>query len=247
VAFTPVPHRRLSGEIFRQVVGSLVRGELKSGERLPPESELALRLGVSRTGVREALRMLEQAGLVTIKRGPRGGAFVRETSQSSITQSLALMYQLDHLSRSELTEARHFLEATTARLASERATEEDLEALRQALRISDDDPMSPQAFIRSNNAFHTAVARAAHNRVLLIMLASVQALIDRALAESRLDTLIIARAASDHRRIYEAIAKRQPNRAEAAILEHIESFEHEFRDMYLSDQISYWPIEPDAG
>jgi DNA-binding FadR family transcriptional regulator len=243
--FKRIQQPRLSTHIFRQVMTRLVRGDIKPGERLPPELELASQLGVSRAGVREALRMLEQAGVVAIRRGKRGGAFVRENSHASIIEGLALMYQLDQLTREELAEARHFVEGTTARLAAQRATHEDLERMKQALEPLNEDPLSPQAFIRSNAMFHAAIAHAAHNRVLLIMLQSVQGLIDRGLATARLEPYVISRAMADHRRIYDAIAARKPNRAEAAILEHIESFEDEFREIYSSHEISYWPMNPE--
>jgi DNA-binding FadR family transcriptional regulator len=220
-------------------VDQIARGDLRAGYHLPSEPALAAQFRVSRAGVREALRMLEQAGLVEIKRGARGGAFIRETSPARISEGLALLYEVEGIARDELAEARHMLEATTARLAAVRATEDDLDRMRRALALAEQEPTSHQVFVRSNGAFHAAVGRAAHNRVFEMMLASIHGLIDRSLLQARMDPPTIARAIADHRRIYQAIAAHRPNRAEAAMLEHIESFEYEFRDIYLSPQIKY--------
>ncbi len=85
-AFRPVRTPRIHEEICRQVRGRLARGQLKPGDKLPPERELALEFGVSRGAVREALRTLENAGLVALRKGMHGGAFIRAGEPALLAQ-----------------------------------------------------------------------------------------------------------------------------------------------------------------
>ena len=128
-AFVPIKHRRLSDQVSEQIQGRIASGELRSGDKLPPERELAETFGVSRGAVREALRSLERSGLVSLQAGARGGAFIGEGDPSLIGDSFRNLYQLGSVSLDELTEARLWLASTVVRIACARATDSDLDAL----------------------------------------------------------------------------------------------------------------------
>ena len=128
-AFVPIKHRRLSDQVSEQIQGRIASGELRSGDKLPPERELAESFGVSRGAVREALRNLERTGLVSLQAGSRGGAFIGEGDPSLIGDSFRNLYQLGSVSLDELTEARLWLASTVVRIACARATDSDLDAL----------------------------------------------------------------------------------------------------------------------
>lgn len=106
VPFKPVQSHRTFELVCESVRNKLVQGELKPGDKLPPERELAAQLGVSRNVVREALRSLEIAGVVALRKGVKGGAFIQEGAASRITQALSDLITLDAISLKDLFEAR---------------------------------------------------------------------------------------------------------------------------------------------
>src|ERR671922_3012505 len=128
--FVPVAVTRASSAIADQVRTAIVSGKLKQGERLPPERELAERFAVSRVTVRDALRALEAMGLVEIRVGARGGAFVTVPSGSVMGQTMSDMLMMQALSPEDIVEARLVVELGTVTLACARATDDDLAALR---------------------------------------------------------------------------------------------------------------------
>src|SRR2546422_3076363 len=123
------PGYRISDGIVERIENAISDGILAPGSRLLSERELAQRLNASRESVREAYRSLEVAGLLVIRRGKDGGAFVRDVDHGAVTRSLSLMLRLGKTSHRELTEARLLIEPPMARLAAARATRSDIEAL----------------------------------------------------------------------------------------------------------------------
>lgn len=128
INFGPVKSVRLFEEICDQVRSQLIGGQIRPGDKLPPERELADQFGVSRAAVREALRSLETSGLIELRKGPKGGAFMLEEG-APLTQSLSNMLDLGRIPLSDFTEARILISQVVIRLVCERATEEDFAAL----------------------------------------------------------------------------------------------------------------------
>src|SRR5882757_10369397 len=124
--FKVVSSSRISQSIVEQVKVLIRQGRLTPGDRLPPERDLCERFGVSRVTVREALRMLESAGLVEIRVGARGGAFVTAPSSNRVGEGLADLLTLSVISAADVTEVRLVLEVGIVPLVCERATEDDL-------------------------------------------------------------------------------------------------------------------------
>jgi GntR family transcriptional repressor for pyruvate dehydrogenase complex len=147
---------------------AILGGQLRPGDRLPSESELATSFGVSRSVVREALKVLASSGLVTSVRGRDGGTFVVHVAGDAAAQSLAetlhLMLDLERINLTEVVEARRMVESACARLAAERRTGDDLEAMVRVLEQASRD-ISDQEWLDLDVAFHNAEAAAAHNRV----------------------------------------------------------------------------------
>src|SRR5436309_10784442 len=122
----PIKSTRIYEEIVRQVKQLIAEGRLKSGDRLPPERELAEKFVVSRTSVREALRALESLGLIEIR--PGEGTFVRQVPLDALVGPLALVMTSQREAIGELFEARRVLEPAIAALAAGRATPEETPA-----------------------------------------------------------------------------------------------------------------------
>src|SRR3954470_19174389 len=128
--FAPVSVARASSAIAEQIRGAILGGRLKAGDRLSPERELAEQFGVSRVTVRDALRSLEAMGLIEVKVGARGGAFVTAPTGSKVAQTMSDMMLMSVMSPEDIVEARLIVELGTVTLACARATEEALQGLR---------------------------------------------------------------------------------------------------------------------
>src|SRR5581483_4716562 len=129
--FAPIAVARASSSIADQIRQAIVTGRLPEGERLPPERELAEQFGVSRVTVRDALRALEAMGLVDVRVGARGGAFVTAPTGSIVGQTMGDMMAMAAISPQEVVEARLVVELGTVTLACARATKDDLGRLHE--------------------------------------------------------------------------------------------------------------------
>jgi GntR family transcriptional regulator, transcriptional repressor for pyruvate dehydrogenase complex len=168
ITFAPSKPRRAFDDIIDQVRGMLRSGDLRPGQKLPSARDIALQLGVSRNTVREALRMLEIAGLVSLKKGHTGGAFVTASTTEAVAQGISDGLTLTQFSISDLTESRIALETFIARRAAAQITEAelaDLEAsVARARQIS-----APENFAAQLNAhveFHEKLTATARNPIL---------------------------------------------------------------------------------
>lgn len=158
--FSPLVSARAYRGVLDQICNAILAGQLKTGDKLDRERDLAEQFGVSRPTVREAIMCLREAGVVTVKRGPGGGVFVQNESLPPELLSTATMARRD----AEATlEARWAVEVMVVELAAERATAEDLEFLEEALRSFTAGPQTAAQFVSADTKCHLGVARAAHN------------------------------------------------------------------------------------
>ncbi|HMN83080.1 MAG TPA: FadR/GntR family transcriptional regulator [Burkholderiaceae bacterium] len=154
-------------EITAQLRQRVIHGRLKPGDRLPAERELAAKLGVSRNSVREALRVLETAGVLRLQKGAHGGAFVASPNGQSVATALQDMFQLGSVTPAQLTEARLHITDSVVRLACGRITPEQLAALERNVersRAASDAGDYPERS-RINLEFHKILAQATGNPV----------------------------------------------------------------------------------
>ncbi|MEZ5658453.1 MAG: FadR/GntR family transcriptional regulator [Burkholderiaceae bacterium] len=173
--FTPISAARAVDEIAAQVRQMIASGKLRPGSRLPSERDLSASLQVSRNTLREALRTLEHAGLIEMRKGVSGGAFVRTGNASTIITGLTDLYHLGAVSPQQLTDARVWLTETVVRVACERATDEELDQLdanvEQAAQASEAGRFDDRQ--RLNRAFHVILARSTRNPIIAITMESV--------------------------------------------------------------------------
>lgn len=157
--------------ICAQVRTELTLGRLKPGDKLPAERDLALRLGSSRTAVREALRTLEMAGVVELRKGVKGGAFIREGDPAVVTRSFGDMVHLGRISLADLTEGRVIIQDAVVRLACERATEADFQALEQSIDRTEALTRAKRNVQRRLQLvkFYRLLAQATRNEVMVIL------------------------------------------------------------------------------
>ena len=219
----PVKSVRIYEDIVRQVKALIADGHLKSGDRLPPERDLAERFRVSRTSVREALRSLQSRGLIEIRAGE--GAFVCDVSVEALIEPLALVILPYREAVGELFEARHLLEPAIAALAARRATSDELAEMERILAEQAREVARGRTGMAQDSALHAAIAQSAHNRAIVRI---VSALVDL-LAQSREESLHTpgrpTRSHQDHRRILKAIHRGDEAGARRAMLEHLTAVE----------------------
>jgi GntR family transcriptional regulator, transcriptional repressor for pyruvate dehydrogenase complex len=178
VEFSRIRNLRAFEEIADQIRKELSDRRLRAGDRLPPERMLAEQFGVSRNTLREALRSLENAGLLRLQKGATGGAFVRESTGDAIVTGLRDMFHLGAVEPEHLTEARVMIESSAVRTACERATSEDIAALNANIAAAAKAARQNIDFYEqaaNHLDFHRIIARATKNPVLVIVM---EALLD---------------------------------------------------------------------
>lgn len=167
--FQEVRQNRVFQDVVTQIEEAILQGRLKSGSRLPAERELVEIFKTSRGTLREALRVLEQKGLIDIKTGVKGGAVVKDLTTRQVSESLALLIRSQKASLRDLAEFREGVEGMVATLAAERATKQDVELLKDLLKEAkahlDAGTERWDAFIQVDNQIHMALARMARNPV----------------------------------------------------------------------------------
>ena len=219
--YKPVKSQRAFEDIAAQIRAELSAGRLKSGERLPAERDLAVRFGVSRNTLREALRSLENAGLLQFRKGASGGAYVKESTAEAVVTGMRDMYHLGAILPGHLTEARIWIESAVIRAACERATAEDLEALNRnvgaALASTRADDFYKTAEIHLQ--FHTLLARATRNPVMVIMMDAVTDVMQQFL--NKIGPTLNPYVLPSRRRFMQHLANRDAEAAVAEMEKHL--------------------------
>ncbi len=215
------PRVSLTQAAIDQIKGMIVRGELRPGERLPKESELALRLNLSRGSLREAVRGLALVRVLEVRQGD--GTYVSSLKPELLLETIGFFTELqgEEASLHQILEARRMLEAGTAALAAQLATPEELAAVELLVEemagLDDID-----AFVENDLRFHRAVALASRNDVVVALLDNLssratRARVWRGLTQPRARE----RSGEEHRAIYDALAARRGDIASAAMTTHI--------------------------
>lgn len=160
---------RLADVVTQQLKESIFQGRYELGERIPPEHELVQNFGVSRVIVREAIRNLEQSGLVEIKRGPKGGAFVLPMKHDAVSQVIRDVLRLGKAKVGDIMDVRLDIEPLVAGHAAERANPKDVAMLEKDLRTIPEVPGSDE-YVAWNVNFHRLLAKCAHNPMYDILI-----------------------------------------------------------------------------
>src|SRR5580693_4608155 len=219
--FSRVSVGRISEIIVEQIRLLMRQGQLKPGDRLPPERDLCERFGVSRVTVREALRLLESSGLVEIRVGARGGAFVTAPSSDRVGEGLADLLTLSVIRAADVTEVRMILEVGIVPLVCERATEEDLADLREICERSEQALGEGHYTMDMSLEFHTRVAAAAHNPAVSMLVESFRGPILMSLEQAKSAAPEMGKLGTQvHERFIEAVGRRDAEAATTIMAHH---------------------------
>lgn len=224
---------RVYTEVVEQIRKLIADGVLAPGDQLLPERQLAEKLGVSRTAVREALTALVSLGFLEIT--PGSGAYVKEVRIDDLIDPLATIMLKERKNVFDLLEARMILETGTARLAALRAQRTDLYELNELTHEMDMDVTEGRNTDESDSQFHFCVARASYNPVLVNLMTVLMDMMRACYSPAR-KKLVEREDERDmwfkqHYRVYEAIKARDPEAAAAAMSDHLESTIRELREL----------------
>jgi GntR family transcriptional regulator, transcriptional repressor for pyruvate dehydrogenase complex len=211
---------RLVDRVVDEVQTLIVGGQLPAGTRLPAEMGLAARFAVSRTVIREAVRILVAKGLLETR--PGVGTTVRQVTRDQVVEPLSMLLQVHKGSIDHLHQVRSILEVAIAGLAAAQATPEDIIELRQIVTDQAMVGNEPTEFAAKDADFHRGLANTTHNPLLSILLDSIRDMMQeiRLRVSSRPDfnPLIV----HDHQRILDCVAAKDADGARRAMQEHIE-------------------------
>jgi GntR family transcriptional repressor for pyruvate dehydrogenase complex len=205
--------------VVEHVRRQIESGRLKPGDRLLPERELAIRMGVSRPSLRSGLRTLQAMGVVRARQG--AGTFIADGPPRLGEAPLRFLAALHGFTRDQMFEARRVLEVGAAGLAAEHATGEQLAAMAEEVASMFATTGDPQAFLRHDVQFHRAIAAGSGNPVLATLIDTVAELVYEARRLTVERATDVRESAEKHQRIYRAIRTRDPERARTEMNEHL--------------------------
>ncbi len=221
------PFRTLgaSERLVERVVGELERliieGELPTGTKLPPEREFAEQLGVSRTVLREAVRMLASRGLLETRHGV--GTVVRQIGHEHVVNPLHMWLRTQtggEVSFDDLHHVRTLLEVDIAKVAAQHATDEDVTKLAAILTLMEESEDDPIGLAEHDSDFHATLAEMTHNPVLAVMLNSIRDILQSYIKRVNPYLDPAQDVLPFHYPILDAIAKRDPQAAATAMRTH---------------------------
>jgi GntR family transcriptional regulator, transcriptional repressor for pyruvate dehydrogenase complex len=221
--FSAVGRARLYEEVAARIQDLIATGELKPGDKLPPERELIRRFEVSRSSIREAMRTLELMGLVRTRQGE--GTTVRDVSADALAVPLSTVLVRHHALVAEILEARRMLEPPIAALAAAHATEEEIADLEDLLRRQHGRMLRQERAVEEDTEFHYRIALAARNGVVRQVVNLLMQLLTESRARSHDVPGRLERSYAGHRRIVRAIARRDARGAERAMRRHLAEIE----------------------
>lgn len=225
VRLAPMAVPKASDVLASELRERILSGEFAEDTPLPPERDLVSQTQMSRTTVREALRILEVQGLVRIKAGRAGGTFVQRPSQDSVATSISLLIRGRQLRLADLLETREAIEPFCARLAAQNRTDEDLavlDAANKALATNDDNLTN---FLQANVDWHVGVAAASHNELLTAFMSALSKAIYTATEnEAFVDAEVRSVTAKAHKSITNAIREGDPEAAVRRMNRHVHSY-----------------------
>lgn len=221
--FQTIDNKKISQIIIEQIQEMVMTGELKSGDKLPPERELTETFGVGRSALREALKALEAIGVIERVHGQ--GNFISGNMTNSFFKPLSMAFKLNDGKAEDILQVRYLLETYTARMAAEIGTDDEirrLEEIQESMRRA----TSLDKKAVHDRAFHFQIADMSKNTLVISMFQSVSYLLDEFISAtvrmSEFEGDDIERVQEEHDRIIDAIRRRDPEDAQKAIRSHLD-------------------------
>jgi GntR family transcriptional repressor for pyruvate dehydrogenase complex len=215
---------KIAESVARQILRDIQQQGIKPGSMLPPESVMLERFDIGRGSLREALRILEVNGLVTMKTGPGGGPIVAAPDPRNFGQMSTLHLQSIGATYRQLLDARVEYESMLAGMAARRTDEEGARAVRETMQLGAELPSEDARYAEVASGFHTTVCEAGGNPVLALAANSIKSIWSVRVTSVLFapeDRLIVVR---QHEGITRAIEKHDQRRAERLMREHLQHY-----------------------
>jgi GntR family transcriptional repressor for pyruvate dehydrogenase complex len=217
-----IDYKVIKINLYEQIADTLeqaiMRSEMKV-EKLPSEQELSKRFSVSRTVIREALKVLKERGLIQSRNGE--GSYISKPNTDTISNAINRIIQLDNISNDNLHGIRLILETAGARLAAQYARPEDIEDMKSILKGMADGSLPPDKRILLDTKFHIVIAQASGNELLRMFVEVMTILLKDYMAKGMFGIAGIKNTLAQHRKIVEALEKGDPDLAEKTIRDHL--------------------------
>jgi GntR family transcriptional regulator, transcriptional repressor for pyruvate dehydrogenase complex len=217
---TPIKKTRIAEEVADRIRVLMLDGTFPPGQPLPSERHLAERFGVSRGSIRDALRTLETIGLLETRHGQ--GTFPHELSVDRLVAPLASVMAYRSDLQDELLDVRRMFEPAVARVAAERATDDDLAELQRLLDVQRQKVKAGQSAIAEDTAFHAILARSTRNRVIMSIMATLNDLLVDSRTQSLRQKGRPSRSIDGHEAVVAALRRKDPEGASQAMYNHID-------------------------
>ncbi|MDY0226581.1 MAG: FadR/GntR family transcriptional regulator [Desulfomicrobium apsheronum] len=211
--------KRIYEEITTRLQTMVQNDDLKPGDRLPPERQLAIMFGVSRNSVREAIKSLEQHGVLLSK--PGAGTYIAENSQTNLAMAMGDAFARERHRLEDIFELRLLLEPQIAHLAAQRVTKHELQKLRSLISAYTKNMQDGLPVYFYDQAFHDAIAAATGNQSITMIMVQMHELLRESRDEALQSTVRSAKSLEDHQKILEALSMRDPERAREAMTDHL--------------------------
>ena len=216
----PIKNVKVYEVIMEQIKDIVKRGELKNGDKLPSERELAEKLEVSRTSVREALKSLTMLGLIESKHGE--GNFIKSNFEDSLLEPLAIVFLLLGNKNEEILQLRKIIEPEVASIAAKNITENELNELKiimEEMKYCFDNEICATL----DRKFHYKIAQASGNNLISTIMFSISSLIEKYIDSSHIHNFNKEIVELQHKAIYEAIKEHNSKKSFDLVKEHLES------------------------
>lgn len=227
--FKRIKTKKIYEEVAEAIFDMIKTGALKPGDKLDSVQQLAEKFQVGRAAIREALTALKAMGLIELKHGE--GTYVREFDPTVLTFPLSVAVLMNKEDIWHLLEVRKLLEAGAASLAAHKRTEQDLNAMEQALHEMQEGIGNDELGEKADLAFHMAIAVASHNPILVSLMNSVSEMLIETMRETRRIWLFSKQTTTEkllqeHTNIFEAIQEKNAEAARERMLQHLTNVEN---------------------
>ena len=212
---------KASERLAREIARTIVDGDLDEGDRLPHERDMLEQLDVGRATLREALRLLESWGLVTIRTGPGGGPVVRRPQPQDFADQLSLMLHFHQFTLADVSDARLALEPQVARLAAEKISKAEIDALKKTIDVMREHLDDEDVFFEQNRIFHSTIADASGSRIIQIFQDSLKEIGEGASAGVQYSAPQFQVILDSHSRIVDALEAGDPDLASREMYSHL--------------------------
>ena len=229
--FKSIQPNRISSAIMAQIKEAVLQNKLMPGDKLPSEHELMEQFKASRVTIREALRTLEYSGILEIKRGSRGGAFIKDQNSKIVTNFLQDMFATGKIKMSNLTEVRLALEPLSAKVAASRVKEYSLKQI--GLNLKEDKNLLEKGELGDarlcHMEFHRLIAQASGNPMIFFMIDSMMDVMEHFISSIPLSPKTIETDFRSHEKIFSAIKNGQPNIAYNLMLRDVQDIQAAYK------------------